>query len=104
MVNFGTQNADHMPLCTCQDWIQWHLPCKHFFAIFNLYPQWGWKQLPNEYLNSAYLSMDTDALRCSFASTLPEDHSITQDVPEEDYSPALDEIPPEKVLKLYTYT
>ena len=53
-VHFGTENEDHMPSCTCQDWTQWQLPCKHFFAIFNLYPQWGWSQLPVKYFLSEY--------------------------------------------------
>lgn len=92
-----------MPSCSCQDWITWHLPCKHFFAIFNLYPNWGWKQLPNEYLNSAYLCMDTDALHNNF-STLPPEPDKAQptaaDVPVEGNDtihPVLDEIPTEKV-------
>ena len=100
-INFGSTNADHMPSCTCQDWTQWHMPCKHFFAIFNLYPQWGWYQLPNEYLNSAYLSTDTDALQSNFSFTQPEDLFTTQDLPEEDNSttsPVVDKIPTHKVL------
>ena len=30
-IDFGSTNAEHMPSCTCQDWTQWHMPCKHFF-------------------------------------------------------------------------
>ena len=99
-IDFGTGDEDHMPSCTCQDWTQWHMPCKHFFAIFNLYPQWGWYQLPNEYLNSAYLSTDTDALQSNFSSTSPDDFSISQDLPEDNstISPVVDEIPTNKVL------
>ena len=100
-IDFGSANADHMPSCTCQDWTQWHMPCKHFFAIFNLYPRWGWYQLPNEYLNSAYLSTDTDALQSNFSFTQPEDLFTTQDLPEEDNSttsPVVDKIPTHKVL------
>ena len=98
-VDFGTMNVDHMPSCTCQDWTQWHLPCKHFFAIFTAYPQWGWHQLPKEYLNSAYLCMDTDALKNNFSLPLP-DVSTIQDLPEDEnntISPVVDEIPTRKV-------
>ena len=24
------------PSCTCPDWLQWHIPCKHYFGIFRL--------------------------------------------------------------------
>ena len=101
-IDFGTGNEDHMPSCTCQDWTQWHMPCKHFFGIFNLYPQWGWYQLPNEYLNSAYLSTDTDALQCKFSSTPPDDIHTSEDVHVPDdsstISPVVDEIPTHKVI------
>ena len=72
-----------------------------FFAIFNLYPEWGWHQLPNEYLNSAYLSTDTDALQSNFSLAQPEDPFSTQELPEEDNSttsPVVDKIPTHKVL------
>lgn len=102
-IDFVTENEDHMPSCTCQDWTQWHMPCKHFFAIFYLYPQWGWYQLPNEYLNSAYLNTDTDALQSSFSSTPSEDFSTSQDlhVPEDNstINPVVDEIPTGKVIE-----
>ena len=105
-VNFGVKSTDRMPSCTCQDWITWHLPCKHFFAIFNLYPHWGWKQLPNEYLNSAYLCMDTDTLHNNFSTLPPEPnktHSTAADVPIEVHGtihPVVNEIPTEKVQEL----
>ena len=34
-INFGTTNGE--PSCTCLDWIQWKLPCKHFFAVFKFF-------------------------------------------------------------------
>ena len=43
------------PSCTCRDW---HLPCKHFFSIFRVYPKWDWNSLPETYRNSTYLSTD----------------------------------------------
>ena len=41
-VNFGTYAEDSMPACTCPDW---HLPCKHFFSVFNT--QNGWIDTQN---------------------------------------------------------
>ena len=61
-VKFGTSTSDDMPSCTCKDWLRYHIPCKHFFAIFTHRPNWSWDQLPSTYQNSAYVSMDTLAL------------------------------------------
>ena len=60
IVNFGG------PSCTCRDWVEWNLPCKHFFCIFRLCPQWGWDSLPSSYTSSAYLSTDQAALDSYF--------------------------------------
>ena len=53
---------DNMPQCTCKDWIRWHIPCKHFFAVFSHFPRWGWASLPKQYLDSEYLSADSASL------------------------------------------
>jgi len=50
------------PSCTCRDWIEWNLPCKHFFCVFEHYPQWNWDSLPDQYTKSAYLSTDQAVL------------------------------------------
>ena len=31
-IDFGAVTSK--PSCTCPDWLQWHIPCKHFFNIF----------------------------------------------------------------------
>lgn len=59
-VNFGVDSSE--PTCTCKDWKKWKIPCKHFFAVFNVKPEWGWNALPLSYLQSAYLSCDTDTV------------------------------------------
>ena len=68
-VNFGFNANDKMPFCTCPDWIKWHLPCKHFFAAFSLYPSWNWYKLPQAYLESAYMSTDQQSLDNFFKRT-----------------------------------
>lgn len=65
-VNFG--HHSNMPTCTCKDWQRFHLPCKHFFAVFQHRANWQWEQLPQSYLQSAYLSTDSDALAKHFST------------------------------------
>ena len=79
-VNFGCNNDD-IPSCTCKDWQRFHLPCKHFFAIFYHRSEWKWDQLPRSYLQSAYLSVDCDALTTHFTQQQPN-HS-DQELPQE---------------------
>lgn len=56
------KNDENIPVCTCKDWTRWHIPCKHFFAIFNHFPSWGWTSLPKKYLDNEYLTADSAAL------------------------------------------
>lgn len=78
------------PSCTCKDWIRHHIPCKHFFSIFRHRQSWQWNKLPKDYLQSAYLSSDTNAISEYFDSpnenepTSPPaavDSAITSDIP-----------------------
>ena len=59
-VDFGTSTG--MPSCTCRDWQSYHLPCKHFFGVFQNKEDWTWDKLPNAYLKSEYLSLDVSAI------------------------------------------
>ena len=38
-IDFGV--ATGKPTCTCPDWLQWQIPCKHFFSIFRLVRRLG---------------------------------------------------------------
>ena len=58
------------PSCTCHDWTEWNLPCKHFFCIFELYPQWNWDRLPDRYTKSTYLSTNQAALNNYFSPSV----------------------------------
>ena len=55
-LSFGSE--DIMPRCTCPDFCHTGLLCKHFFAIFNLYPKWQWDSLPKTFRNSPHISLD----------------------------------------------
>ena len=65
-VSFGNDNPESMPSCTCQDWMKWNIPCKHFFAVFKHKPEWQWEKLSLTYRQSPYLSTDTEALETHF--------------------------------------
>ena len=81
------------PSCTCRDWTEWNLPCKHFFCIFELYPQWNWDRLPDRYTKSAYLSTDQAALNSYFSPSVDQDaafHDSNVDSSNDDIS----ELPP----------
>ena len=74
-----------IPSCTCKDWIAHHIPCKHFFAVFNLKESWDWDNLPSLYLNSARLNIDSDAVASHLNSeTVPEPEMFAE---ESDYCP-----------------
>ena len=55
-LSFGSENI--MPKCTCPDFCHTGLLCKHFFAIFNLYPKWQWESLPEKFQQSPHISLD----------------------------------------------
>ena len=57
-IRFG--DVDTMPQCDCLDWKRWCLPCKHFLAVFQHYPNWQWEQLSVKYTGSPFLSLDDD--------------------------------------------
>ena len=40
------------PECTCKDWARHRIPCKHFFAIFQHFPDWHWLRFPQSYQDS----------------------------------------------------
>lgn len=57
IVNFS------LPECSCKDWVRYHIPCKHFFAVFEQCPGWDWFKLPQQFSGSCYLSADTTAVK-----------------------------------------
>ena len=96
-VDFGSGGE---PSCTCKDWIRYHIPCKHFFSIFTHRPLWQWDKLPQSYLQSAYLSSDTDAIHEYFQSP-SEDPPNSPPTAIESSEPVMSEI--QKVSYFYMY-
>ena len=61
-VKFGTD--DEMPSCSCSDWNHSMHLCKHFFAIFNKFPDtWSWNAISSLYRNSPFLTMDEEMIK-----------------------------------------
>ncbi|XP_069103000.1 uncharacterized protein [Argopecten irradians] len=55
------QNSGNgLPSCQCMDWNNWHLPCKHFMAVFSNHEETSWETLPDSYTNSPYLTLDIE--------------------------------------------
>ena len=85
MVDFGRNSQEQMPSCSCKDWTRWHIPCKHFFAVFRLRQAWCWDALPQTYRDSAYLSTDKDATDAYFAQFSTVSHNAedtSQPIPD----------------------
>ena len=58
-VTFG--NIDTFPMCACSDFQTNFLPCKHMFAVINVYRDMSWKNLPEWYCNLLYVTGPTTA-------------------------------------------
>ena len=94
-VDFGVESSHGMPSCTCPDWIQWNLPCKHMFAIFKLVPEWNWQKLPSKYLNGPYLSTDNEAI----AKYFQEEGIVMEEDPVPDTTEYADSITFDEIPK-----
>lgn len=78
-VNFGTTTGE--PSCTCPDWIQWRIPCKHFFAVFKFFEKWGWESLPEQYKSEPHISSDAKILTNSVNTpSSPHTETISDDL------------------------
>ena len=98
-VSFGVSDDSTEPSCTCRDWVEWHIPCKRFWAIFTFYPSWNWDAFPVTYRKSAYLSRDIGALNTFFSNEPIYDAEQESSSSPTDVSstPVQDEIPKQKV-------
>ena len=57
-LSFGDDTA--MPNCTCYDWRHSAYLCKHFFAVFNVFPNWSWEALSPVYRISPFMTLDEE--------------------------------------------
>ena len=75
-VNFGTTTGELS--CTCHDWIEWRIPCKHFFAVFRFFEKWRWDSLPEQYKCQPHISSSVGETKnntpsCTHTDTVKED-------------------------------
>ncbi len=113
-VDFGL--ATGTPSCSCHDWLNWHVPCKHFFAVFRLSTNWSWGNLPTTYLASEYIISDLGAVDSGLDSILGHDSpgipltdtydtsAGTNQMPGEDASQELHESLPRNTIYIYVYS
>ena len=96
-VDFG--NATGTPSCTCMDWAHYHIPCKHFFPIFNHQEDWSWHFAPLAYLTSPLLSIDHKALVSEFSNVTVGASEIPFETMSEELISELKPLPEEKITR-----
>ena len=82
-IYFG--NKETPPSCSCPDFVEWNMPCKHYFAIFRLFPDYNWNKLPNHYLDGPYMSTDQNAIQSYFetCSSSVQSAEIVSEFPQQ---------------------
>ena len=50
------------PSCTCETWRKTNFPCKHFYAVFNIFDEWEFSRLPDSYRNNVFITLDPDVV------------------------------------------
>jgi len=58
-VHIGSSSAVEAPSCTCLDWQNFNLPCKHMLAVFAAFPSWGFDALPDYYRLFPHFQLDS---------------------------------------------
>lgn len=49
--------------CSCSYFCKTNIPCKHMFAVFNLFStEWTWNNLPKHLTDSMYMTLETSVL------------------------------------------
>lgn len=72
-LSFGDEKT--MPRCSCPDFSHTGLLCRHFFAVFNYYPQWQWTSLPGQYTEHPNISLDGNSISTHTNSNVLNDIS-----------------------------
>ena len=79
---FGDDNS--MPFCTCPDWTEHHLPCKHMCAIFrNFAPEYSWDSLSSLYRLSPFFQLDNE--ESVMGNNISASQTTNHNIEETDY-------------------
>nr|XP_054773909.1 uncharacterized protein LOC129282002 [Lytechinus pictus] len=72
----GLGNEIVFPSCTCSDWLQHWLPCRHFLAVFHhLGDESSWQQLSPLYSSNPIFSLDEECILQQMASPETTPHA-----------------------------
>jgi hypothetical protein len=63
-VNFGP-TIGVTPSCECLPWMKSRLLCKHFFAVFRHFPNWGFDKLSRAYTKQPHITLDEEVISIS---------------------------------------
>ena len=72
-------NEFNFPSCSCKDFDNHFLPCKHMFAIFQKYADVGWESLPSWYRDSAHMVLDQEVLSNTIDTSKSENKTVGED-------------------------
>jgi hypothetical protein len=80
-VYFRAPQDNEIPSCECIDWQKNYLPCKHILAVIQnkKYDNWKWENLPTEYRESPFYTLDIDILFKPIDHTLDKVDKNQQD-------------------------
>jgi hypothetical protein len=80
-VYFRAPQDNEIPSCECIDWQKNYLPCKHILAVIQnkKYDNWKWENLPTEYRESPFYTLDIDILFKPIDRTLDKVYKNQQD-------------------------
>ncbi|XP_050739394.1 uncharacterized protein LOC127009910 [Eriocheir sinensis] len=95
-VSFGSESLD--PFCTCGDFHKYKLPCRHFCAIFEHYPEWNWHRLPAAYRDNLLFVSDTQ--NC-YEVEVMEEPDLVPEVVLDDGTSALSDTSSDSSEKIY---
>ncbi len=106
-VDFGQETGQ--PACTCPDWIQWHLPCKHFFCVFGMVEGLEWESLPESYKSSPHLTTTQPQAHPNVNVEVADDPSLPDPIQDEDFAlpqdlASLHDLPMKNVIELLIVT
>ena len=70
--------------CSCAYFVAKKIPCKHMFAVFNLFPTWTWSHLPESLIQAPHMTLDEAITQPANDTERKKDVEITS---ENEYLP-----------------
>ncbi len=87
-VSLVSPNDSSVPSCECMDWRRNYLPCKHVLSVIeSTHNSLGWEDLPLEYRESPYLTLDVNILFKTIDVERPDELIKELQVPDDSSCP-----------------